>query len=136
MIPKIAETLANLFAIETSLDGVDQIDFNPPSEKLTGKVDLNIYCYNYCYSGQNLSQKIDLAVDLAFVISTWNTPIWGEQPLLTEALSALQQHQQLELADRALALEVNAIPTIEPVVLWESLGVPMRPALYVTVKSA
>jgi hypothetical protein len=139
MIPAISKTLANVLAIETSLSGVEQVDFNPPSQALTGKAALNIYCYNYCCD----EMKPALAdMDLAFVISAWDTPAWGDQPLLSEALLSLQNHQQLageflspELQDyRSLSIEVNSIPAIEPVVLWESLGLPMRPALYVTVK--
>jgi hypothetical protein len=130
MIPAISKTLANLLAIETSLTGIDQVDFNPPAKGL--KAALNIYCYNYCCEPMAAPK-----VDLAFVISAWNTPIWGEQSLLSEALSSLQKHHQLEVSPgQALSVEVNSIPAIEPVVLWESLGLPMRPAIYVTVKVA
>lgn len=137
MIPAISKTLANVLAIETSLRGTEQVSFDPPSQALTGKIALNIYCYNYCYSEQQPSHQ---GVDLAFVISAWDTPAWAKQPLLTEALSSLQ-HRQIEgkfLAPeleeyRSLSIKVDSIPMIEPIVLWETLGLPMRPALYVTV---
>lgn len=139
MIPAISKALANVLAIETSLNEVERVDFNPPSQSLMGKAALNIYCYNYCCA----EKKPTLSeIALAFVISAWDTPAWGDQLLLSEALSSLKNHRQLEpkflspeLEDyQALSIEVNAIPAIEPVVLWESLGLPMRPALYVTVK--
>jgi hypothetical protein len=144
MIPAISKALANVLAIETSLNKVERVDFNPPSHSLMGKAALNIYCYNYCCADDcYLEKKPTLTeVALAFVISAWDTPIWGDQPLLSEALFSLKNHRQLEseflspeLEDyQSLSIEVNAIPAIEPVVLWESLGLPMRPALYVTVK--
>ncbi|MCU0553033.1 MAG: Pvc16 family protein [Leptolyngbya sp. Prado105] len=139
MISAISKTLASVLAIETSLPGIEQVDFNPPSDALSGKATLNIYCYNYCWDEK---KPLRSQVDLAFVISAWDTPAWGEQALLSEALSSLQNHPQLEAQflsaeleeARSLSIEVNSIPAIEPVVLWESLGLPMRPALYVTVK--
>jgi hypothetical protein len=139
MIPAISKTLAKVLAIETSLSGIDQVNFDPPSQALTGKTALNIYCYNYCYSEKKPSYQ---GANLAFMISAWDTPAWGSQPLLAEALSSLQRHRQIagkflepELeAYRSLLIKVDSVPAIEPVVLWETLGLPMRPALYVTVK--
>lgn len=139
MISAISKTLANVLAIETSLNGLEQINFDPPSRTLTGKAALNIYCYNYCDAQEKPSYQ---GVDLAFVISAWNTPVWSDQPLLAEALSSLQRHRQVdgkflapELAEyRSLLIKIDSVPAIEPIVLWEMLELPMRPALYVTVK--
>lgn len=147
MIPAVSKTLAKLFADETSLQGTEQINFNPPCRSRVGKSALSVYCYGIQTRPEvnrdpSSCRKSLRGIDLSFLISAWDATVLGEQQLLSEVLSSLLRHPQLagdflapELQEcSALSIEVESVPAIEPVVLWKSLGVPIRPALYVTVK--
>ena len=141
MIPAVSRTLAKLFADETSLKGTEQIDFHPPSRSLVGASVLSVYCYGI-QANTEVHQKRIAGMNLSFLISAWDATVLGEQQLLSEVLSSLLRHRRLagdwlapELQECSeLSIEVESIPAIEPVVLWKSLGVPIRPALYIRVQ--
>ncbi|MDX2100068.1 MAG: Pvc16 family protein [Leptolyngbyaceae cyanobacterium bins.59] len=156
MIPAVAQALAQILTEGTSLQGTEQIDFNPPSRELAGKPVLTIYCYSlresqqaaYDISVNQSSEVIEIDhslitprwFDVSFLISAWDHTALGEQWLLSEALRALLCHCWLngnqlpsETQGRQLPLVISQTPEVEAVLLWQSLGLPLRPALYVTV---
>lgn len=79
--------------------------------------------------------------DLSFLISAWDWTELGEQRLLSEALTLLLRHRLLgedRLAPALsgwgkLSVSVSRVPLGEIAALWQALGAPLRPALYVTV---
>lgn len=158
MIPAIARTLARILVDGTSLSGTEEIDFDPPSQTLIGRTGLTVYCYNIRENSQTLLESCQgracneaLSVhpeldnlrwfDVSFLVSAWDSTALGEQQLLSEALSSLLHHRYLqrdilppELQPyERLPFVISPIPAIDPVMLWSSLGLPLRPALYVTV---
>jgi hypothetical protein len=79
--------------------------------------------------------------DVSFLVSAWGDTALGEQHLLSEALMLLLPHHFIteELLAPvlrgygSLPMTVRTIHPIDTVALWSALGVPLRPALYVTV---
>ncbi|OLP16633.1 hypothetical protein BST81_19530 [Leptolyngbya sp. 'hensonii'] len=156
MIPAVARTLANILAKGTSLSSTEHIDLNPPGPRVTGRSGLTLYCYDVCKSSQVHAESLVPSIektqltneqyllqwfDVSFLVSAWDYTVLGEQQLLSEALTSLVGHPSLpeemlapELRGHGdLPLVISLQPAINPVMLWTSLGVPLRPALYVTV---
>jgi len=153
MIPATAQTLAEILAGGTSLLNTEQIDFNHPGMRQDIRPALNLYCYNIGENGQ-IDRRLNpekthtgtlngspLWFDISFLVSAWDCTALGEQRLLSEALTMLLPHRPIaeELLVPALrghgnlSMIVSAIGFIEAAALWSALGVPLRPALYVTV---
>lgn len=79
--------------------------------------------------------------DISFIVSAWDWTELGEQQLLSEALSLLLRHRLLQ-EDRlvpalwgwgTVSITVGTVPLGDITALWQALGAPLRPALYVTV---
>jgi len=160
MLPAVSKTLANILVNDTSLSNSEFISFNPPGEKLTGHPGFHIYCYSiserlpdyaaetFLKSALKTLKSVDLCsrdslhwFDICFVvIAQGHTPL-GKHQLLSEALRSFLKHQFLD--EKYLAPELQGFgkitititpnSMIHPSILWQSLGVPVRPALYVTV---
>jgi Pvc16 N-terminal domain len=153
MIPAVAQTLARILANGTSLLSTEQIDFNPPNSCLAGRAALTVYCYNIqeCdFPGEQSSfanapvQLKPASVrwfELAFLITAWDFTALGEQQLLSEALNSLLCREwfesdrlasELSLGERRM-FKIASTETVDPIQLWRSLNLPLRPALYITV---
>lgn len=160
MIPAVAQTLAKILAGGTSLIGTEQIDFNHPGWRKNNEPGLNLYCYDLRASspvqpsGRQVESSNDRRqpqvttvndfttwFDVSFLVSAWDHTALGEQRLLSEALMLLLQHCCLKeewLAPELcgygnLLLTVSSVHPTDTVAFWSALGVPLRPALYVTV---
>ncbi|MDJ0705399.1 MAG: Pvc16 family protein [Leptolyngbyaceae cyanobacterium MO_188.B28] len=157
MLPAIAQTLANILVGDTSLISTESIDFNPPSSELSGPPGFNLYCYGVFAkpTEENASDDSELVqpspqasflspprwVDASFLISARDHTWLGKHQLLSEALTSFLKHQPLEekflapelRGNGSLALSLNPNKIISPSTLWASLGVPVRPALYLTI---
>ncbi|YAF95395.1 MAG: Pvc16 family protein [Nodularia sp. CChRGM 3473] len=154
MIPAATQTLAKILASGISLLSTEQIDFNHPGVGQNVNPRLNLYCYNIRenvyiqQSGcrQSIKQgKPRLAspkwFDVSFLVSAWDFTSLGEQRLLSEALILLLHHHSLREEVLApalrghgeLSMTVSAVHPIDAAALWSALGVPLRPALYVTL---
>lgn len=80
--------------------------------------------------------------ELSFAIITSDWTTIGEQHLLSEALSSLLKHQTINERDLPLelggygnlSLEINT-SNIDVMQFWRALKLPLKPALYVTVRS-
>ncbi|MCD8487737.1 MAG: DUF4255 domain-containing protein [Desertifilum sp.] len=146
MIPAVAQTLAELLAGETSLVSTEQIDFNHPGLRAKPGPRLNLYCYHIRANHQGqinslTSSGLTQWFDVSFLVSAWDDTALGEQRLLYETLMSLLQHCALEETHLApalrgygnLAIAVSSLHPTETVAIWTALGVPLRPALCVTV---
>ncbi|HEY9820527.1 MAG TPA: Pvc16 family protein [Candidatus Sericytochromatia bacterium] len=160
MIPAVAQTLAQLLAGGTSLISTEQIDFNHPGWRQNTGSGLNLYCYDLRANSQvhhsprqgkftNHQGKLHRTTandpakwfDVSFLVSAWDDTALGEQRLLSEALMLLLPHHFLKeelLAPSLrgygnLPMTVAAVHPTDTAALWRALGVPLRPALYVTV---
>ena len=153
MLPAVSQTLANILVHGTSLNSTECISFNPPGDKLTGRPGFHVYCYSVSekiadtlHSSLSLCSNSDSAdslhwFDICFVVIAQDHTALGKHQLLSEALSSFLKHRCLDeeyivpelrgLGQLSIAITPNSI--IHPSVLWQSLGVPVRPALYVTV---
>lgn len=162
MIPAVAQTLAKILAGGTSLISTEQIDFNHPGWRQNTGSGLNLYCYDLRANNQVrhsvsvqppkpiTNQGITQGTtrndctkwfDVSFLVSAWGETALGEQHLLSEALMRLLPHPLLteELLAPVLRgygnlpMTVTAVDAADTAALWSALGVPLRPALYVTV---
>lgn len=160
MIPAAAQTLAEILSSGTSLVSTEQIDFDHPGQRQNLRPGLNLYCYDLresntiqcssqLVSGMNLQAQPDSSLEnhhlrwfnVAFLVSAWDFTALGEQHLLSEALTLLLPHRSLRedllvpvlRGYGNLSMTVSADLAINAVALWSALGVPLRPALYVTV---
>lgn len=158
MIPAVAQTLAEILAGGTSLINTEQIDFSHPSVRQDVKPSLNLYCYSiqthYEQQGQSGAFEVcpdatdaiapsdhrPLWFDVSFLVSAWDYTALGEQRLLSEVLSLLSSHRFLpkkslvpSLQGRLLPIRVSAEGLADTVALWIALGVPLRPAIHITV---
>lgn len=154
MIPAVAQTLANILAGNASSIGTEQIDFDHPTVDRGIGPRLNLYCYELRPTEKRLSFTPDqenpktreepkkiVWLDISFMITAWDSTAIGEQYLLSAALTQLLSHHWLP--DRLLpatvrghgtvAIEISALGTSHAIALWNALGLPLRPALYVTV---
>jgi len=160
MIPAVAQTLAEILACGTSLSSTEQIDFNPPCLQSAVESGLNLYCYNIRESNplQPIDPRMALSMtceerttipgssspiwfDVSFLVSAWDCTALGEQRLLSEALILLLRHRLLReelLAPElrgygSLPIKIASVSPIDTVALLNSLGVPLRPTLHITV---
>ncbi|MEB3212769.1 MAG: Pvc16 family protein [Leptolyngbyaceae bacterium] len=160
MLPAVSKTLANILVHDTSLNDSECISFNPPGEKLTGHPGFHIYCYSVServpdHGSDTVSSPVPKTLncadlfsndslhwfDICFVVIAQGYTQLGKHQLLSEALSSLLKHRFLDeeyLAPELqglgkLSITITQSSMIHPSVLWQSLGVPIRPALYVTV---
>jgi hypothetical protein len=158
MIPAATQTLAGILTDGINLLCTEQIDLGHPSVVSNVGQDvsprLNLYCYNIqesatlarsiCQHPAELGIQPSLQTkwfDVFFLISAWDYTSLGEQRLLSEALILLLHHHSLreELLAPALrghgglTMTLSAVDPVEAAVLWNALGVPLRPALYVTL---
>jgi len=160
MIPAVAQTLAEILAGGTSLISTEQIDFSHPTLRPHTGQGLNLYCYDLRQRsrGSDSERQKDsnnswgnphkttencsiVWFDVSFLVSAWDDTALGEQRLLSEALMLLLRHPFLEeefLAPAlrgfgSLPISVCTAHSRDTPALWSALGVPLRPALYVTV---
>jgi hypothetical protein len=154
MIPAVARALADILAGNASSIGTDQIDFDHPRVDRGRGSRLNLYCYELRPTEKRLSLTPDrenpktreeakkiVWFDICFLITAWDCTAIGEQHLLSEALTQLLSHhglpdQLLPATVRGhgtVAIEISAIGSSHAIALWNALGIPLRPALYVTV---
>ncbi|MBD2742218.1 Pvc16 family protein [Coleofasciculus sp. FACHB-1120] len=154
MIPATAQTLAEILAEGISLLSTEQIDFNHPGRREDVRPVLNLFCYNIGENSQvdhrinqekphppTFGKYSPLWFDISFLVSAWDHTALGEQRLLSEALMLLLRYRWLPeelLAPSlrgygSLSMTISAVGLIDAVALWRALGVPLRPALYVTV---
>ena len=102
------------------------------------------YSNHYPKSYREISQIGDRVFwyELSFAIIALDWTNIGEQHLLSEALSSLLKHQTIDEADLPLelrgygnlSLEINT-SNIDVMQFWRALKLPLKPALYVTVRS-
>lgn len=145
MITAVSWTLAEILAGGSSLIGTEQIDFNHPGAEQYGEPRLNLYCYDLRENQQTRGTSNDngslIWFDVSFLVSAWDCTALGEQQLLSEALTLLLRHRFLpeDLLAPALRgygmlpIRVSASGLVDTVAFWSALGVPLRPALYVSV---
>lgn len=156
MIPAVAQTLAEILAGGTSLISTEQIDFNHPGLQEDGIYPrLNLYCYDLRASARVERDRSQLGsqpqgtvrknpliwFDISFLVSAWDRTALGEQRLLSEAIALLLPLRSLseDLLPPSLRsfgnlpVAVSAIHPADTAALWSALGVPLRPALHVTV---
>ena len=157
MLPAVAQTLANILVGDTSLSSTEHIDFNPPGSELSGQPGFNLYCYSIieCLRDESSLTASELInpppqspslstirwFDVSFLISARDHTWLGKHQLLSEALMSFLNRPQLEedlLAPElqgygSLSLSMRPNEIINPATLWTSLGVPVRPALYITI---
>lgn len=160
MIPAVAQTLAKILAGGTSLISTEQIDFNHPGWRQNTGSGLNLYCYDLRANNQvqqSVRQRQSKTnqgathettgdnsakwFDVSFLVSAWGDTALGEQQLLSEALMLLLPHPLIteELLVPVLRgygklpMTVTTVDSTDTVALWSALGVPLRPALFVTV---
>lgn len=160
MISAVAQTLAKILAGGTSLISTEQIDFNHPGWRQNKGSGLNLYCYdlrannqvqftvrsgksttNQSTSHETTENNSAKWFDVSFLVSAWGDTALGEQHLLSEALILLLSHPLITEEMLApvlhgygsLPLSVTAVDPTDTVALWSALGVPLRPALFVTV---
>lgn len=159
MLPAVAQTLAEILTGGTALISTEQIDFNHPGLRQDVRPALNLYCYNIRenYQVQHSQQQREsrssrnqrptpencqaMWFDVSFIVSAWDCTVLGEQHLLSEALTLLLRHRWLKeelLAPTlrgygSLSINISAVKHLDAAVLWNALGVRLRPALYVTV---
>lgn len=152
MIPAVAQSLAEILAGNASSIATEQIDFDHPTVDRGIGSRLNLYCYelrpheqrqSHQQIPEKTSQKSEAIhwFDLSFLITAWDATAIGEQHLLSEALKMLLSHhclpqEVLPIALRGSAIvpiDISSIDLNQTIALWNALGVPLRPALYVTV---
>lgn len=154
MIPAATQALAEILAGGISLLSTEQIDFNHPGVNKNLHPRLNLYCYNIrenlhmqqCYSRQLAKQGVKSQsstrwFDVSFLVSAWDFTSLGEQRLLSEALRLLLPYHSLQeellpavlRGHGELSMTVSAVHPTDAAALWSALGVPLRPALYVTL---
>lgn len=154
MISAIAQTLANILSGGTSLIDKEQIYFNHPATEENICPCLNLYCYDLReertdLQGNHSCSAIDRDgrspprqwVEVSFLISAWDFTAFGEQQLLSEALKLLSHYHSLPeevlvpvlRGHGNIPIHVFFKELTDAVALWRALGVPMRPAIHITV---
>jgi hypothetical protein len=156
MINAVALTLTQLLTQESYLLKTVKIDLSHPSRREDVRPALSLYFYDIreslekkCDSNQEgktystVNSKNSLYwFDLSFIVIAWDWTKLGEQNLLSETLTLLIQHRLIreeKLASElkgygALPMIVNrSIPDINN--FWQALDLPLKPAIYLTVKT-
>ena len=162
MISAIAQAVASLLASGPTLTGTEQIDFGYPGQ-ITDAIKPCLHLYHYeiqsaqspysqpnpqPYSGADLDHDPALGVgsqpiwfNIVFALMACDHTALGEQTLLSESLSLLLQsphipHRFLSPSLRrypALPLRVTPITLVTQPAFWITLGIPLRPALQISV---
>ncbi|NJO79518.1 MAG: DUF4255 domain-containing protein [Cyanobacteria bacterium RM1_2_2] len=162
MLVSVLQSLAEILAGGTSLISTEQIDFSRPGSRRdegAGPL-LNLYFYDireskhvqhsgrqverHAPEGKPYTAKVNWSpnwFDVSLLITAWDRTALSEHHLLTEAMSVLLRHRSLQenfLANDLrgygnLPLSVAIAPPIEIGALWGALGLPLRPALYLTI---
>lgn len=162
MLVSVLQTLAEILAGGTSLISTEQIDFSRPGSRHdegAGPL-LNLYFYDIReskhvqHSGRQVERhapegkfhtaKVNWSpnwFDVSLLITAWDRTALSEHHLLNEAMTVLLRHRSLPenfLASDLrgygnLPLSVAISPAMEVGALWSALGLPLRPALYLTV---
>jgi hypothetical protein len=161
MISAIAQAVANLLASGPTLTGTEQIDFGYPGQ-ITHEMKPCLHLYHYeiqsaqspypqPYRGSGLGTTRDVRVDqgdsqpiwfnIVFALMACDHTALGEQTLLSESLSLLLQSPHLP--QRFLSPTLRHYPAlplhVAPITLttqpdfWLTLGIPLRPALQISV---
>lgn len=152
MIPAIAQAVANLLVSGTSLTGTEQIDFGCPGAESGFKPYLNLYLYELqatespCSPFPGCSEEPCITQSLhwfnaIFVLMARDHTALGEQHLLAQSLTLLLQHPCIPTAFLspplrrygALPLSVSPMTLMTQPAFWSSIGVPLHPALQITV---
>jgi hypothetical protein len=163
MITAVAQTLAELLVEGSSLIQTVSIDLSHPRKRRDVRPALSLYLYdirksirpsNFSFGKvandptnrqQSQTAKDNSTVfwyDLSFIIVSWDWTNLGEQRLLSEVLLMLLKHRLInekqlpnELKGYGdLSMEIaTAIPDV--VGLWKALGLPLQPALYITIQT-
>lgn len=160
MIPAVVQTLAQILSNGTSMLSQEQIDFNHPQIHPNVKPALNLYCYDVRKSSliwrvghqptwgigpkpalDTLEPNSPHWFDLSFLVIAWDCTALGEQRLLSEVLQIFLNYRFLPeelLAPGlrgygSLPIQVSTKALTDITALWSALGVPLRPALHVTV---
>jgi hypothetical protein len=162
MLVSVLQTLAELLAGGTSLISTEQIDFGRPGSRRdegSGPL-LNLYFYDireskhvqhsgrqverHTSEGKPYTAKVNWSpnwFDVSLLLTAWDRTVLGEHHLLAEAMSVLLRHRSLQehfLAHELrgygnFPLSVAIAPSIDIGALWSALGLPLRPALYLTI---
>jgi hypothetical protein len=155
MISAIAQAVANILASGTSLTGTEQIDFGYPGGLHNDtKPCLNLYHYEIqaaqspypqAASALALGQNQELQplrwFDVTFALMARDYTALGEQHMLSESLTLLLQYPHIPVQFLSPSLRAYAdLPlTVTPMTLrtqptfWNAMGIPLRPALQITV---
>ncbi|MBW4456381.1 MAG: DUF4255 domain-containing protein [Nostoc indistinguendum CM1-VF10] len=161
MLNSILQTLAEMLTNGSVLTSTEQINFSHPGslENSNRELSLNLYLYDVRISkkmpnnGRQVERYFDDSrqvaevsrapswFDISIVITARDRTVLGELHLLSETLLLLMRSRLLreefltpELRGHGnLSLSVTNDPTIDVVSLWNSLSIPIRPAIYLTV---
>jgi Pvc16 N-terminal domain len=150
MITAVTQTLAEILAGEGSAIGLEQIDLDHPGYTHALRPRLNLYCYDLRQSVCMSKQKTDdvpkipanpIWFDISFLITAWDYTVLGQQRLLSETLIQLLQYSHLPedhlppilKGYGALPLNISVNGNMDTAAFWRALGIPLRPALYITV---
>ena len=163
MIPAVSQTLARVLACQTSLEPVQQVTFDRPRPQPSARVGLNLYAYDVRQANgipQHREEDPSLGsltaaapapekqlnrltsrknIEISFLIVAHDQTRLGEQRLLSEALACFVNEAKIphDLLAPVLqnwgGLAVAIARPLELTTLWRALGVPLQPALYLTV---
>jgi hypothetical protein len=152
MISAIAQAVANILASGTSLTSTEQIDFGYPGRLADlAKPCLNLYHYEIqvAQTPTVLSQPAPSPwdspslrwFDLLFALMARDHTVLGEQQMLTESLTLLLQYPHIPAqflsptlrAYETLPLRVTPMTLLAQPTFWNAIGIPLRPALQITV---
>ncbi|AUB42194.1 Outer membrane receptor for ferric coprogen and ferric-rhodotorulic acid [Nostoc flagelliforme CCNUN1] len=161
MLNSILQTLAEMLTNGSVLTSTEQINFSHPGslENSNRELSLNLYLYDVRISkkmpnnGRQVERYFDDSrqvaevsrapswFDISIVITARDRTVLGELHLLSETLLLLMRSRILreefltpDLRGHGnLSLSVTNDPTIDVVSLWNSLSIPIRPAIYLTV---
>ncbi|MBD2449755.1 DUF4255 domain-containing protein [Nostoc sp. FACHB-152] len=162
MLISLLQTLAEILVGGTSLTGMEQIDFNLPGSRANSNFvpTINLYLYDIRLSNQlqqtgrrvermfleggtatSTVTQLPTWFDVSLMLTAWDRTALSEYHLLTEAMTLLLRHGYLneeflpaELCGYGqLPMTITSSPPIEVGSLWNSLNLPVRPALYLTV---
>ena len=161
MLNSVLQTLAEMLTNGSVLTSTEQINFSHPGslENSNRELSLNLYLYDVRISkkmpnnGRQVERYFDDSrqvaevsrapswFDISMVITARDRTVLGELHLLSETLLLLMRSRILreefltpDLRGHGnLSLSVTNDPTIDVVSLWNSLSIPIRPAIYLTV---
>ncbi|MEC4803412.1 MAG: Pvc16 family protein [Jaaginema sp. PMC 1079.18] len=150
MIAAITQTLAEILVDGSSQISTEQIDLGHPGASTAPNPKLNLYFYQLCKNTNKsgaapdaIAQETKLTTwfDLYFIVTAWDCTVLSEQHLLSESLKLLLRHSHIPAkflpsglqSYRELPLKITANTAMKTAAFWAALGIPLRPALYVTI---